>query len=246
MPFSRTLTISITAMITALALAAPAMADDSSFDTVGDESSAVADELEAVVADTLSALGVDAELVDGLTDAALRGASERLGTLLDAGSVTDEQLDALAERAHDGTLPATVAATIEDVRVRRAAFRAAAETLLAELGVNLEDGQSARDALLDHGIDPLEFVAELLDSLPPVAPAVPSTVPPTTVPATVPPTTVPATVPPTTVPPTTVPPAPAYPTPAPAPAPAYPTPDTVPVPVYPSTGGAADAGSDSV
>ena len=74
MPFSRTLTISITAMITALALAAPAMADDSSFDTVGDESSAVADELEAVVADTLSALGVDAELVDGLADAALRGA----------------------------------------------------------------------------------------------------------------------------------------------------------------------------
>jgi hypothetical protein len=87
-------------MITAVALAAPAVASN----TARDGSSSVTYELETVVADTLTALGVDSEVVDALTNAAVREASERLGTLREDGSFTDDQIATLNKRTHDGTL----------------------------------------------------------------------------------------------------------------------------------------------
>ncbi len=194
-------------MVAAVALAAPAVASN----TARDESSFVTDELETVVADTLTALGVDSEVVDALTDAAVREASERLGTLREDGSFTDDQLATLNKRTHDGTLHEQVAASIADIRTRLAAVRDAAKERLAKIGARLEDDRAVRDALLDHGIDPSTVIADLLDSLPIVPPATP--------------------------PPTDTAPAPSYPTPEPGPAPTYPTyptPEPGPAPTYPT------------
>jgi len=225
MPFSRNLNVPIAALVAAVALATPAVASD----TARAASSSGTEELETVVADTLTALGVDTDVVDALTDAAVREASERLGTLRDRGSFTDDQLATLTKRTHDGTLSEQVAASIGDIRTRLAAVRDAAEARLAEIGAHLEDDRAVRDALLDHGIDPSMVIADLLDLLPVVPPTVP--------PATLPPTdTVPAPTYPTPEPTNPVP-APTYPVyPTPEPGPTYPTPaptNPVPAPTYP-------------
>ena len=242
MSVPRALSVSIVAVIVATFVAPPVGADEG---PVGEPSvaahpSGADDELAPLVTDTLLALGVDSGIVDDIADAAVRGASLRLDTMLDDGAVTADQLDALVEQAEDGSLPGVIAEVIEDVRTRRDAYRAAAETLLEELGIELGEGESARDAFADNGIDVAEFVARLPEDLPPPPAAeadepapVPTTVPPPT--TTAPPPT------PTTPPPNTTVPAPEYPTPAPAPAPEYPTP--APAPEYPTAG---ESGSDSV
>ena len=227
MPFSRNLNVPIAALVAAVALATPAVASD----TARAASSSGTEELETVVADTLTALGVDTDVVDALTDATVREASERLGTLRDGGSFTDDQLATLTKRTHDGTLSEQVVASIGDIRTRLAAVRDAAEARLAEIGAHLEDDRAVRDALLDHGIDPSMVIADLLDLLPVVPPTVP--------PATLPPTdTTPAPTYPTPAPinPTPAPTYPVYPTPEPGPAPTYPvypTPEPGPAPTYP-------------
>lgn len=244
MSVSRTLSVSIIAVIVATFVAPPVGADEG---PVSDLSAATHpagadDELAPLVADILLALGVDSGIVD---DAAVRGASLRLGMMLDDGAVTVDQLDALVAQAGDGSLPGVIAEFIEDVRSRRDAYRAAAEALLEELGVELGDGESVRDAFAANGIDVAEFAERLREELPP--PQTPAGDEPAPVPTTVPsPTT---TAPPrttTTPPPTTTVPAPEYPTPAPAPAPEYPTPATAPAPKYPTAGDSGESGSDSV
>ncbi len=229
MPFSRNLNVPIAALVAAVALATPAVASD----TTRAASSSGTEELETVVADTLTALGVDTDVVDALTDAAVREASERLGTLRDGGSFTDDQLATLTKRTHDGTLYAQVAASIGDIRTRLAAVRDAAEARLAEIGAHLEDDRAVRDALLDHGIDPSMVIADLLDLLP--------VVPPTdTAPAPSYPTPAPTN-------PAPAPTYPVYPTPEPGPAPTYPvypTPEPGPAPIYPSIHPADDGWPD--
>ena len=134
MPFSRNLNVPIAALVAAVALATPAVASD----TARAASSSGTEELETVVADTLTALGVDTDVVDALTDAAVREASERLGTLRDGGSFTDDQLATLTKRTRDGTLYEQIAASIGDIRTRLAAVRDAAEARLAEIGAHLD------------------------------------------------------------------------------------------------------------
>jgi hypothetical protein len=234
MPFSRNLNVPIAALVAAVALATPAVASD----TTRAASSSGTEELETVVADTLTALGVDTDVVDALTDAAVREASERLGTLRDDGSFTDDQLATLTKRTHDGTLYEQVSASIGDIRTRLAAVRDAAEARLAEIGAHLEDDRAVRDALLDHGIDPSMVIADLLDLLPVVPPTVPpATLPPTdTTPAPTYPTPAPTNPDPAPTNPDPAPIYPVYPTPEPGPAPTYPvypTPEPGPAPTYP-------------
>jgi len=214
-------------MVAAVALATPAVASD----TTRAASSSGIEELETVVADTLTALGVDADVVDALADPAVREASERLGTLRDRGSFTDDQLATLTKRTRNGTLYEQIAASIGDIRTRLAAVRDAAKARLAEIGAHLEDDRAVHDALLDHGIDPSMVIADLLDLLPVVPPTIP--------PAPLPPTdTAPAPTYPTPAPtnPVPAPTYPVYPTPEPGPAPTYPvypTPEPGPAPTYP-------------
>lgn len=256
----------VTAMATltaSLSVGVAAADTDPSTDGTGDVEEAIGpdQELGALIADTLRALGVEPSAIEEIVAAVGHGASLRLGVMLDDGVVTEDQLDALSEHVEEGTLPADIDQVVEETRARRDAFREAAEDLLETFGVDLDPDQPVRDVLVDNEIDPDEFIARLDEELPPPprhGDDEPETPPEPTYPSTPAAAPTPTTAPPptTTTPPapttstTTIPaaPDPAYPTPTPPasqpPTGDYPTHEPAPAPEqhYPEAGGGAGEG----
>ncbi|MEM9464404.1 MAG: hypothetical protein AAGA90_03480 [Actinomycetota bacterium] len=194
--------------------------------------------LGELVALVLAELGLPADAAGPIVDDLLAGVADRLNELVEQGIVDPERVDTLADVVEEGGFDDVVPTVVEETRERRDAFRDAAESVLADLGVEVPDEGSLKDAIEAAGLT-REALAELLEDsgielpAPPARPDVndcadggdgcPSPRPqPPSRPA---------------APTTTQPPPPPAEEPAPTPAPAYPEVAPEPAPEYPTRGG---------
>lgn len=103
-----------------------------------------------VIIDALTAAGVPPELIDEDFHQRVRALVREL---VEDGVIEQEAIGELREVVREGRLSDVVEDRVDRGRERRESYRETAEQILSELGVELAEGQSAREALRDAGYD---------------------------------------------------------------------------------------------
>lgn len=159
-PFRRLLAL---AAVGALAFSSASSVAAQTYPTVDPDEPGYGDQnLADLVRRVLYELGLEPEVVESIVDDLLDGVTDRINDMVDAGIVSEDQVDTLAELVDEGGFDEVVPDRVEQTRERRDAFRSAAEDLLAELGIDVPDGASIREVLADNDLSREDF-AELLE-----------------------------------------------------------------------------------
>ena len=103
-----------------------------------------------VIIDAVTAAGVPPELID--EDFHQRGRA-LVRELVEDGVIEHEAIEELREVVRDGRLSDVVEDRVDRGRERRESYRETAEQILSELGVELAEDQSVREALRDADYD---------------------------------------------------------------------------------------------
>lgn len=101
------------------------------------------------IVDALVASGVPEDVIDEELEQRLRKAVDEL---VDAEVIEPEDIDDLRDEVDAGEAEAAITRRLHRGRQRQADYRDAVEKVLIDQGIELEDGQSARDALQDKGL----------------------------------------------------------------------------------------------